>query len=310
MNSNSATLTEDESIWINEVAGRLRLIQADTAEAAPEKRREFLQEEIARNLKSIPAANRKRYLEALLWRFPVAGELARASTAPAVAAPAPPPTPKLESPEETIERFFDIVTKLSEPKRAELSKRLADAGLTTVVRSASPAELSNELRQRLGIPEGKEAQAARVFELTVMLVDMVARLDQAALNALRDVSQRSKLLRRPEDFRTATARYLVAESESIDPYVRAISSLLGGMIAALLTAGRDFGRQYLERLSPSAIQDVVISDGEYSSVVVGKSKQHCCWEKYKVLVEDFATPDLIDRRLKDCVAAVIEKPVR
>jgi hypothetical protein len=82
------------------------------------------------------------------------------------------------------------------------------------------------------------------------------------------------------------------------------------MIAALMTSGREFGRQYLERLSPSAIHEVVMADGEYSSMVVGKSKQHCCWEKYKLLVEDFGTPDLIDRRIKDCMTAIIEKPVR
>ena len=303
-------VTEDESIWINEVAGRLRLIQADAATAAPDKRREFLHEEIARNLKTVVAGNRKRYLEALLRRFPVGGDLVKAAGTPAPAAPVAAAQPRTDTPEEIIERFFDVVSKLPEPARAELSKRLAEAGFNWVDRNELVLEVSNELRQKLGLPEGQQPRLARVVELAVLLVDMLARLDQTALNALRELSQRSKLLRRPEDFRTATARFLTSDDQSLDPYVRAVSSLLGSMLAALLTAGRDFGRQYHERLSPDVIMEVVKSDREYSSVVVGKSKEHCCWEKYKLLAEDFATPDLIDRRIKDCMAAVVEKPGR
>ena len=308
MNSQSQTLTQAESLWIAEVAGRLRLIQADTAESAAEKRREFLQEEIARNLKAVPAVNRKRYLEALLTRFPIGGEIGRSAAAPA--APTPAPEPKPMTAEETIERFFDIVSKAPSDKRAELSKRIADAGLAPAARNEPVAELPKDLRQKLGLPEGKDPNLNRILELAVALVEVTARLDQAGLNAMRELSQKSKLLRRPEDFRTAAARYLTGEGESLEPYIRAISSLLGSMIAALMTSGREFGRQYLERLSPSAIHEVVMADGEYSSMVVGKSKQHCCWEKYKLLVEDFGTPDLIDRRIKDCMTAIIEKPVR
>jgi hypothetical protein len=307
MNFQSQTLTQDESLWIAEVAGRLRLIQADTTEAPAEKRREFLQEEITRNLKAIPAANRKRYLQALLSRFPIGGETGRTAPVPAAA---PAPEPKPQTPEETIERFFDVISNLPQDKRAELSKRIAEAGFAPVARDEPVAQVANDLRQKLGLPQGKDPSLARVVELTVALVELVARLDQAGLNAMRELSQKSKLLRRPEDFRTAAGRYLSGESESLEPYLRAISSLLGSMIAALMTSGREFGRQYLERLSPSAIHEVVMADGEYSSMVVGKSKQHCCWEKYRLLVDDFGTPDLIDRRIKDCMTAIIEKPVR
>lgn len=308
MNAQSQTLTQDESLWIGDVAGRLRLIQADTAEAPAEKRREFLQEEITRNLKNVPASNRKRYLQALLARFPIGGEIGRPAP---IATTAPPPEPKPLTPEETIDRFFEVISRLAPDKRAELTKRIVEAGLApAAVRSEPAAQIPNELRQRLGLSEGKEASLTRVIELASALVEMVARLDQAGLNAMRELSQKSKLLRRPEDFRTATARYLSGESESLEPYLRAIASLLGSMIAALMTGGREFGRQYLERLSPSSIHEVVVADGEYSSMVVGKSKQHCCWEKYKLLVEDFGTPDLIDRRIKDCMTAIIEKPVR
>ena len=88
---------------MSEVAGRLRLIQADTAEASADERRELLQEEITRNLKGIPAANRKRYLQALLTRFPVGGELRESSPAAGAAPVAPAQPSKAESAEETID---------------------------------------------------------------------------------------------------------------------------------------------------------------------------------------------------------------
>jgi hypothetical protein len=44
--------------------------------------------------------------------------------------------------------------------------------------------------------------------------------------------------------------------------------------------------------------------------VFGPSKKERCWEKYTDLSNDFATPDLIDRRIKECMAAFVEKTAR
>src|SRR5690349_17252127 len=104
-----ALLTEQESDWVNALAGRLRLIQADAAGKPAEDRRGFLQEEIARNLKSVPPANQKRFLDALLTRFPVRGQVPTLGGS-VVPPPAPPPPqqPRQLTSEEIIERFFDI----------------------------------------------------------------------------------------------------------------------------------------------------------------------------------------------------------
>src|SRR5690349_11548081 len=112
-------LTEQESDWVNALAGRLRLIQADAASKPAEERRGYLQEEISRNLKSVAPANQRRYLDALLSRFPVRGQVPTlgAVSAP-VAVPPPPPKPREETADETIERFFALVARLPEDKRA------------------------------------------------------------------------------------------------------------------------------------------------------------------------------------------------
>src|SRR5437763_14101640 len=99
----TAVLTAQESDWIDDLARRLRQLQADAAGKPPEERSGYLQEELARNLGSVPPANKRRFLEALLARFPVRGQVpTAASVAAPVAAVAPQPTPvkKAETPEE------------------------------------------------------------------------------------------------------------------------------------------------------------------------------------------------------------------
>jgi len=307
-------LTEQETDWVNTLAGRLRLIQADAASKSNEERCGYLQEELVRNLKSVPPSNQRRFLQALLARFPVGGQIPSLSAAAPVqvptAAPAAPPSPRAQTPEEIIERFFDLVAQLPENKRAEVSRRVFNAGLASVDLE-SPVDVPDEWRQKLGLQPDQRPRLRELSELAVLLADTFARLDQTALTVMRELSPRSKLLRRPEDFRAATARFVCGGGDSLEPYLRAVSGLLGGMLTAILSAGKDFARQHWDLLSPSNINQTVEEDGEYSKMVVGKSKQHCCWEKYRLLFEEnFTTADLIDRRIKDCMKEIVERPAR
>jgi hypothetical protein len=306
-------LTEQEADWVDSMAGRLRLIHADAASKPAEERLGYLQEEVARNLKSIPPANQRRFLEALLARFPVRGQVPSLTAAAPIPVPTPAPAPappKAETPQETIERFFVIVARLPEDQRAQLSRRIFDAGLARVDLE-SPVDVPDEWRQKLGLQPNQRPRLRELAELAVLLTDMFSRLDQTALTVMRELSPRSKLLRRPEDFRAATARFVCGGGDPLDPYLRAVSSLLGGMLTAILSAGKDFARQHWDLLSPSNINQTVEEDGDYSKMVVGKSKQHCCWEKYRLLFEEnFTTADLIDRRIKDCMKEIVERPTR
>ncbi len=309
-------LTEQETNWINELAARLRLIQTDTASAEPEKRREFLQEEVARKLNTVPQANRKRFIEALLARFPVAGQILKSAPAPSAPAPSaqPPPAPAAparapETADETLERFLEAASKLPEAQRAELSKRLADAGFIWVDRDALVLEVSDELRQKLGLQGDQQPRLSRVVELAIFLVDALCLLDRTALKTMRELAPRSRLLQRSEDFRNSAARFLLSDSESVEPQWQAMRGLLGGLLAAIQGGGREFGRQYLEQFSPSAIEDIVEMEGRYKRMMMGPNKKECCWEKYKELAGDYATADLVDRRIKDCMASFVEKTI-
>ena len=303
-------LTEQESGWIGQVANRLRLIQADSSSSTPDKRREYLAEEIARQLKGTPPANRKRYLESLLARFPIAGQIVKHASAASAPTPAPVAAPPPETFEQLLQRFLKAAAALPEPERAEAAKRVGQAGLAAVDTDAVLLEVTAELQQGLGLPADQQPRLQSLVQLCVLLVEVLQRLDQTALGTMRELSPRSSLLKRPQDFRAAAAQFLTRDSAPIEPQVRMVSSLFGTLLAAMLGGGREFGRHYVERLSPGAIEDVIMGEGGGSSIPgFGKSKKERCWDKYVVLAKEFETPDLVDRRIRECLAAFVEKKV-
>lgn len=297
-------LTEQETGWINEVTGRLRLIQADTAQLDAAKRSEFLQEEVERSFKNVAPANRQRLLEALLARFPVAGKTT-GPVSPAVAsAPASAPPPL--SPAALLDKFLAALPTLPENERSELTKRLLASGLTpTPAAAAGPLNLSEETQRALGLAPGQSASPERLAQLAVLLLDALSRLDQTGLKTAEVLSPRSSLLKRNESVRRAAGRFLTGETDSVETPLREVAGLLGALLAGALGGGRVFGQQYLERFSPTAIEDVVTAEG--GGGMFGPSKKERCWDRYVDLARDFATPDLVDRRVKECLASVAQR---
>jgi hypothetical protein len=296
-------LTEQESSWVNELAGRLRLIQADAASSSSDKRHEYLQEEIARRLKGVPPADRKHRLEALMARFPVAGKIGLALPS----SPAPAAAPKKEeTPEQILQRFIAAASALPEAQRTDLSKKLYEAGFKWAAHDAPVVEVSDELRQKFNLQPNQQPRAANVVQLVLYLVDVFDRLDQTALSAMREMAPKSQVLKRQPGFRNSAVRFLTGEQdgEQIEGHVRAVSALLGALLAATLSGGREFGKRFIERLSPNSIEDVIIGEG---GKLWGPNKKERCWDRYKDLAGDYATPDLIDRRVKDSFATVVER---
>jgi len=295
-------LTEQEISWISEVAGRLRLIQADTVAAAPEQRREYLMEEVARNLETVAPAQRKRYLEALLSRFPVAGQIIE----PAPAATSP-PIPEPVSADQLLAQLLVVASELPQEKRNQLSKRLAAAGLAPAPPGAPTLEIPEELRKALGLGAGLQPRLDRLAQLGGILIEMVHRLNDRAVDTMRDLFPKNPLLERPPDFRLAATQFLTGESESVDAQVRMVSSFLGSLLVALQGGGKDFGRHYLEKYSPSAILEVVESEKQFGLLPWQQTKHECCWSKYVDLAKEISTPDLIDRKIKERLAAFVKQ---
>jgi len=310
MSYQSAVLTESENTWVNEVAGRLRLIQADSASSTSQQRREFLGEELSRSLQKTLPADRKRYLEALLARFPVGGELFRsgpAEPAPA-AAPAPAPAPPPETFDQLLERLLKHVPELDDKKKAEVARSLADVGLGHVDKEALVLEIGEELRQNFRLPPGQQPRVANLIRLCALLVTRFHGLDQAALEIMKVLAPKSVLLKRPQEFSQAATQFVLGQSDTVEPHVRMAVDLLTALLKATVDGSRDFSRQYIERLSPPAIDDVVTAEGGGS--IFGKSKKERCWERYILLSKEFETADLVSRRLRDCMGAYVERKVK
>jgi hypothetical protein len=294
-------LTEQESDWISAVAGRLRLIQSDAAAAAPEQRREYLKEELTRALKPVPPAQRRRYLEALVARFPVAGQVLKPAPSPA-----PAPKPAAETPERLLARLLAVAAGLAPEQRAQFSQRLAEAGLAPAQPNASILEVPDTVRKALGLAGGQQPRLDRLAQLGVAVVDMVQRVNDRAVDAMRDLFPKSTHLERPPDFRLAAAQFLTGEADSLDAQVRLISGMWGTLLVALQGGGRAFAVKYLEKYSPSAIVEVIESEKQFGSLPWQQSKKECCWDKYDDLAREMATVDLIDRRIKECVARFVK----
>ena len=296
MSQANTVLTEDEIGLVNDCAARLRVIQGDAAAIAAEKRCEYLNEEVHRSFKGLTPGRRKLCLEGLLARFPVAGQLAKTALAPAPVAAV---TPVPDSPAKSFERFLAAAGEFSEQERAEFAKRLYDAGFAWVDRGALELEISKELQARFGLPADRQPRLERVVQVASLLVQALYELDRTAMIALKELYPRSSLVSRAHDFRNATGQYLAGNIDEIEPHLRVSTALLGGMLAATLGGGRDFGRQFVEKFSPDAIEEVIVSEG--SKGIWGANKKERCWDKYCSLSKDIATPELIDRWLKDCL---------
>ena len=300
----NTSLTEEENEWISKCAGRLRLIQSDAAAMPADKRREYLKDELGRTFQDVPPANQKRLREALLARFPVAGHVvATASPAPM---PAPAPKSAPESVDQILEKLLAAAANLPDEKRTEIAKRIGDAGFACVDREAVLLEVSDDLRKRLGLPADKQPHLARVVELAAFLIEAMVMLDQNALRTMRELSPRSPLLNRKEDFRKAASRFLTDMDGSLDSQWNSIRGLLGGLLAAMQGGGKEFGRQFVESMSPNAIEDVIVSEG---GKLFGPNKKERCWDRYKDLSEDISTPDLVNRKIKESLAAFVERTV-
>ena len=163
------TLTGQESTWVHEVAGRLRVIQSDTAQVEPARRAEFLQEEVERSLKNVPPANRKRFIGALLERFPVAGKVV-SSLSPVTVPPVSPAPVVAETPEQTLERFLTSVSALPAGERGELIQRLLAADLIREQRSPASLELSEESNRALGLLAGQQPRPERIVQMTLATI--------------------------------------------------------------------------------------------------------------------------------------------
>ena len=270
----------EEAEWACGVGGQLRLIQASFADDDAATRQQYLSEEIARALKTVPPTKRRGHLQALAERFPAWESAPTPKGAPAVELP----------PEELVARLVEAAPYLTITQRRALSEQLEAAGLVASkpvpAASASHAVVSEpvpeELQKKLGLEPNQSLSQVRVLRLIAVLTEFSVTLDQLSWNVWKQIAPHS-IVRRdagPEgDFRKIAGPYLAGDDEvstaQISQVVDKTRQLIAGLLAAIGSTGETFARQFLGRIGPQAIKEK--ADAE-SGFFVGPEQK--CWRKY------------------------------
>jgi hypothetical protein len=287
-------LTEQERTWTEDCLARLRLVQADASELPAEKRREFLKEEISRKLNDLPRLSHKKNLQALLEQVPVHGLVQWGIEQ----------KPQTEREPETfahvLDRFLKHVETAPEKQKAEARRKLTEAGLLPEEQGGLPEESLQKLRKALGVPEDKTCLPARVAEMAGILAEVVCKVDQAAMASLKKLSPQNPALRL-ESMRKIFAQFVVADQPASAPSTRAFEAVTGAIFAALLEGGEEFGRTYLERMTPETIWQVVKGGAKF-----WENKKKLAWDQYRVLASDYSTSEQINQKIKKAMRDHIE----
>jgi len=284
---------------------RIRMALVDLADEPVQARQDVLDEEIERALSQVVPDQRKAFLEELMQRFPswdarVGVELKTAESAERSATD----ERELSDPNFLVARLIQLAPTLSQRDRQVLIQRLCEAGLSRTESTDWSAECREALLGALQLKSDAPIQPSRVTELTCMLVEFAARLDQLVWNTWRAIHPRAKR-RRGEPLRGLMAKLLRQDVDVSAPQVKEDLDRLGGLIAAITSAVRQAGRhagQYFARLSPAEISKLTEMEG--GGFLVGKEVRH--WRKY-VELSATMTPDVIENEIREAIARHVEQ---
>jgi hypothetical protein len=286
-------------------ANRLRLIQADFADASDQTRRDYLCEEIEKVLATILPTERDEFLKKLLERFPTGcfaakpvegGSEGESSSMGGES--------RLRNIDFLIQNLLEIVPTLSEGQKVIIDKSLQEAGLKKDVKFDNPIDLDKELRAKLQIKSERSLETKQLVDLIAMLIEFVLKLEPVVWNTWRALSPRSAM--RPQGaLAQKIGQFLCKDAEvsnsSVDDDLKVLQKLIAAMTTAVSRVGGQFAKRHLAKFSPSEIAALVKM--EPGSVFV--SHEVKCWRKYVELAETL-NEDVIDMEIRKAVIDYVE----
>ncbi len=293
----------DVTIWAQQVAAKLRYVQADLADTEKEQRQGFLTEEVRRSVKDIVPERRKEYLDALSQCFPQGEGRTVVATVHGVA-------PDL-SPEQLLEKLVKIAPLLPKRKLEEFGIELQKAGYlpleTTALMDAPPPEFMSVFP----LDMDKQVDLQRTFRLLQMFGEFYISMDKVTWNIWRAIAPKSSLRKDQSplsDISKLGARYLAGDPEvsveQIKQTTGRLRQLLAGILTAIGPAGRSFAQKHLARFGPEAIKDAANQESGFFSSVEQK-----CWRKYSELTRNL-NADEIEGELQEAIARYAENLMR
>jgi len=279
----------DEAVWAAGVGTRLRMLQASFADDDAAARRDYLAEEIERNVREIPASRRRAHLEALAERFPEWGNASSVEEEIVEPEPAPAAGP---SPATLAAQLVELASTLSEDEREDITNQLLSVGLAARVSSGTAPQESEEvppeLQKKLALDPNQTLDRKRAIRLVAVLIDLVVTMDQVAWNVWKNLAPNSRVRRDPGptgDLRKLAGPFIIGDPEVSTAQVTQLldktRQLIAGLLAAVGATGEAFARQYLTRFSPRSIKEA--ADAEPGFFIGPEQK---CWRKYTELFNE------------------------
>jgi hypothetical protein len=287
----------DESLWANELAARLRVLQANFADDDPATRQGYLVEEIERGLKGCVAEKRRRLLDTLAARFP-----SWQDAAPVKVTTAAPPV--ADSPESLLNQLLDVIPSLTPAQHADMMDKLKSAGLMAQERVVVGVEFSAELQKRLGLAEGRAPNAERAAKMLAPLLDMVLTMDQLIWTLWRQLASKS-VIRREVDLGKLAGEYLAGNTEVSNTQVshglERTRKMIAGLLGAIGRAGGAYARERARLFDPSAIEADARTEKKWN-----ESLEYACWRKYVQLSQEYGAEPVIEKNIQEAVAKAAE----
>ena len=228
------------------------MLQASFADDDAAARRDYLAEEIERNVREIPASRRKAHLEALAERFPEWG-VASGAEEEEVVEPEPAPAAG-PSPATLASQLVELAATLSEAEREDITNQLLSVGLAARVSSGATTQESDEVRpelqKKLGLDASQALDRKRAIRLVAVLIDLVVTM-VSRLNVWKNLAPNSRVRRDPGptgDLRKL-AVFITGDPEVSTAQVTQLldktRQLIAGLLAAVGATGEAFARQYI-----------------------------------------------------------------
>lgn len=264
------------------LANRLRLIQLDFADDAPDARRDALADEVQRALSAIPPDRREEFLRAVQDMFPAWD--ANVELAPKAEQSVGTSTfdeRELKNSSFLVERLVDLAPRMTAPEREGVTGRLSRAGLAPAAGGGGFSDSAAEpLRKRLGVSASTPLDPGRVVELAGLLAELAVSLDQVVWNTWKTVAPRSEL-RRTGDLAKTLGRFATGDQDVARGQVKTdlerVRQLTAALISSVGQAGRQWAQRHYTRFSVEAIKEAA-GPGSLT-----KSQAVKCWEKYTEL---------------------------
>jgi len=305
---------EDRARLVAAAANRLRLIQIDFADEAPEVRRGYLAEAVEGALAQVSPEQREAFLKELMARFPT-WDPNVVVAAPRQEAPAQSRTDEreLHDPSFLVSRLVDMAAQLTAEQRQAILRRLTEAGLVPPPHVALPEEPVRRLREVLGLRPDASLDTARLVVLLADLADFVCSLDPLVWRTWGKLAPRSKF-QSIAALRLGLSRYVVSDSTVTDAQAQEellkLRHLIAAVVVAVSQAGKiaatDVVMSFMAPLAPAKIQDLVRF--EKGSIFVAEEVK--CWRKYKDLagrLTDVAVEGAINEKIQRFVEELMKR---